>query len=35
VVALTEPGALDLRAVRTPAWRVQAARGAHLVSGGH
>jgi len=35
VVALTEPGALDLRAVRTPAWRVRAARGAHLVSGGH
>ncbi len=33
VVALTEPGALDLREFRTPAWRVRAAGGAHLVSG--
>ncbi len=33
VVALTEPGALDLGALRTPAWRVRAARGAHLVVG--
>jgi galactokinase len=32
VVALTEPGALDLEALATPAWRVRAARGAHLVS---
>lgn len=33
VVALTEPGALDLGAFATPAWRVQAARGAHLIAG--
>jgi galactokinase len=33
VVALAEPGAPDLRAVRTPAWRVVAARGAHLLTG--
>ena len=26
-------GALDLRVFRTPAWRVRAAGGAHLVSG--
>jgi galactokinase len=32
VVALTEPGALDLDALRTPAWRVHAARGAHVVT---
>jgi len=32
VVALTEPGALDLRAFRTPAWRVRAAGGAHIVT---
>lgn len=32
VVALTEPGALDVDAFRTPAWRVRAARGAHLVA---
>jgi len=31
VVALSEPGAIDLGAFRTPAWRVSAARGAHLV----
>jgi galactokinase len=31
VVALTEPGALDPSAFRTPAWRVQPARGAHLI----
>jgi galactokinase len=32
VVALTEPGALDIGAFATPAWRVHAARGAHLVA---
>jgi galactokinase len=31
VVALAEPGAIDLTAFRTPAWRVRAARGAHLL----
>ena len=30
-VALTEPGALDLGAFSTPAWRVRAARGARLI----
>jgi galactokinase len=33
VVALTEPGALDIGAFSTPAWRVHAVRGAHLVAG--
>ena len=33
VVALAEPGAIDVGAFRTPAWRVHAARGAHLVAG--
>jgi len=31
VVALTVPGALDVGALETPAWRVRPARGAHLV----
>jgi galactokinase len=33
VVALAEPGAIDVGTFRTPAWRVHAARGAHLVVG--
>jgi galactokinase len=33
VVALTEPGAVDLTALRTPAWRVRPSAGAHLLSG--
>ncbi len=33
VVALTEPGALDIDAFATPAWRVHAAGGAHLLAG--
>jgi galactokinase len=32
VVALTEAGALDTGSLRTPAWRVRAAGGAHLVT---
>ncbi len=32
VVALTEPGALDVGGLGTPAWRVHPARGAHLVA---
>jgi galactokinase len=32
VVALTEHGALDLELLGTPAWRVCASRGAHLVA---
>jgi galactokinase len=32
VVALTAPGALDLDTLHTPAWKVHAARGAHLVT---
>jgi galactokinase len=32
VVALTEPAALDLDLLGTPAWRVCASRGAHLVA---
>ena len=32
VVALTEAGALDTDSLRTPAWRVRAAGGAHLVT---
>jgi galactokinase len=32
VVALTEPGALDVDSFRTPAWRVRPAPGAHLVT---
>ena len=31
VVALTEPGAVDLTALRTPAWRVRPSAGAHLL----
>jgi galactokinase len=34
VVALTEPGALDLDAVATPAWRVRAAGAATVVAHG-
>ena len=34
VVALTEPGALDLAQLRTPAWRVVAAGGASVSRGG-
>ncbi|MGD0321875.1 MAG: galactokinase family protein [Acidimicrobiales bacterium] len=33
VVALTELGAVDLTALRTPAWRVRPSTGAHLLSG--
>jgi galactokinase len=33
VVALSETGALDTDSFRTPAWRVRAAPGAHLVTG--
>jgi galactokinase len=32
VVALTEPAALDLEILGTPAWRVSASAGAHLVA---
>jgi galactokinase len=33
VVALTEPGAVDLTEIRTPAWRVRATGGASVTSG--
>jgi galactokinase len=33
VVALTERGAVDLTALRTPAWRVRPSAGAHLLRG--
>ena len=33
VVALTEPGAVDVGALPTPAWRVRATGGANVVSG--
>jgi galactokinase len=32
-VALTEPGAVDLAALKTPGWRVRPSAGAHLLSG--
>jgi len=32
VVALTQPGALDLDELGTPAWKVRATQGAHLVA---
>jgi len=31
-VALTDPGAVDIPALKAPAWRVRPSDGAHLLS---